>query len=112
MGTKKSIYCGQPLMGVVRTLKKGQSLSGRLNQMAERYLAICREHGVDLTDEEATILGNCLSGTFVEPLLIRHLADEVEDSEWADEEAAKSLIRKLRSASYADLVATVEKLGF
>lgn len=112
MDKKKTIYCGPPLMEVVRKMKEGQGISSRLNQVAERYLAILREHGVDLTDEEATILGNCLSGTFVDPLLIRHLADEVEDSDFADEEAAKSLIRKLRSASYADLVATVERLGF
>ena len=112
MGEKKTVYFGPPLMAVAKRLKGGQTLSGRLNQVAERYMAVCREHGVDLTEEEATILGNCLCGSYVETLLIRHLADEVEDSEFADQEAAKSLIRKLRSASYADLVATIEKLGF
>jgi len=39
---------------------------------------------------------------------IPHLADEVEDSD----HDAPDLVEKLRSASFADLVATVEKLGF
>ncbi|HWO99190.1 MAG TPA: hypothetical protein VNL74_00980 [Methylococcus sp.] len=89
--------------------KLGVDIS-KLPAIAERYAEIVKRHGVVMTEREAFILVSCLMGSFVEPLLIRHLADEVEDSEFADEEAGQTLIAKLRSASFADLVATVEKL--
>lgn len=108
MAKKTSVYFGPPLVDLTAN---AASVSGRINTAAERYLEILRRHGVDLTEEETLILGSCLSGSFVEPLLIRHLADEVADSEFADQPAAKTLIKKLSGASFADLVATVERLG-
>jgi len=109
MAKKSSVYFGPPLAELTAD---SDSVSGRLNTAAERYLEILRRHGLELTDEETLILGNCLSGSYAEPLLIRHLADEVADSEFADSPAGLSLIEKLRSATFADLVATVERLGF
>lgn len=111
MAKKSSVYFGPPLAELTERENHDSahdSVSGRINRAAERYLAILRRHGIDLTDEERNILGNVLSGTWADPLLIRHLADEVEDSEFD----APNLVAKLRSASFADLVATVDNLGF
>ncbi len=46
VGEKKSVYFGEPLLEILRALPEGQTVSGRLNTVAARYLAICREHGV------------------------------------------------------------------
>lgn len=111
MAKKSSVYFGPPLAELTERDNHDSardSVSGRINRVAERYLAILRRHGVDLTDDERNILGNVLSGSWADPLLIRHLAYEVEDSE----HNAPDLVAKLRSASFADLVATVEKLGY
>ena len=108
MAKKSSVYFGPPLAELTNNLKPGDTVSGRINRAAERYMAICRRHGVDLTDEERAVLADVLNGTWADPLLIRHLADEVEDSD----HNAPALVEKLKSASFADLVATVEKLRF
>lgn len=113
MSKKTSVYFGEPLERLTEDLKTGESVSGRINRCADRYLAIVQRSGLDLTEDEKHILGNCLSGSWADPLLIRHLADEVEDSEFYEEsDVAKELVMKLLDASFADLVATVEKLGF
>ena len=108
MAKKSSVYFGPPLIELTENLKPGDSVSGRINRTAERYQAICRRHGIDLTDDERAVLQDVLNGTWTEPLLIHHLAGEVADSEFD----APQLVEKLRAASFADLVATVEKLGF
>ena len=112
MARKSTVYFGPPLEALTANLSGSTSASGRINRCADRYQAVIQRHGLTLTEEETHILGNCLSGSVVEPLLIRHLADEVEDSEFADSDAGRALIERLRKASFADLVATVEKLGF
>lgn len=112
MAKKSSVYFGPPLVALTSDLKESDSVSGKINRMAERYSAIIKRHTIELTDVEKEILGNCLCGTFADPLLIRHLADEVEDSDFTDMDEAKTLISKLRDASFADLVATVESLQF
>jgi hypothetical protein len=87
-------------------------LLDKLPRIAERYAEILKRHGLELTEDETQVLGDCLCGTWAEPLLLRHLADEVADSDHAGTPAALSLQAKLQSASFADVVATVEKLGF
>lgn len=113
MARKSSVYFGLPLESLTSDLKGSESVSGRINRTAERYLEIVKRHGIGLTDAERTILGNFLSGSWVDPLLIRHLADEVRDSEAfkTRDPAALSLAAKLDGASFADLVATVENFG-
>jgi hypothetical protein len=112
MAKRSTVYFGPPLAALTADLKGSESVSGRINRTAERYLELVKRHGLDLTEPERLILGNCLSGSWAEPLMIRHLADEVEDSEFADRPDAQALIAKLRGASFADLLATVEQLGF
>lgn len=112
MAKKTTVYFGPPLEALTGDLKGSDSVSGRINRAAERYGEILKRHGVELTDEERHILGCCLMGSWADPIMIRHLADEVADSEFAGQPAGRSLIAKLRSASFADLVAVVEGLGF
>ena len=112
MSKKSSVYFGPPLVELIGRESSDSitrdSVSGRLNRCAERYLEIVKRHGLDLTKEERQILGNVLAGSWADPLLIRHLAEEVEDSEFD----APDLVDKLVTASFADLVAEVERLGY
>jgi hypothetical protein len=88
-------------------------VSGRLNRDADRYASVLKEHGMDLTAEESAVLKNVLLGSWCEPMLIKYLAHEVEDSDAyrAGDPASASLLDKCQRASYADLVAEVERLG-
>lgn len=83
----------------------------RLGQIAERYALVCRKVP-ELSDAEKTILGNILSSSLVEPLLIRHLDAEIEDSDVADESVLRDLAERVRGMSIAERVAIVESLGF
>ena len=121
MAKRQTVYFGPPLAALTEDLKELDTVSGRINRAAERYGEILKRHGVALTEEERCVLGKCLRvGLFgsdrarsrVGPVLILHLADTVADSEFADQSEARSLIDKLRAASFADLVATVEGMGF
>lgn len=111
MSKKSSVYFGPPLVALTENLRDGDSVSGRVNQVAERYAEIVRRDAIPLTDGERHVLASVLMGALVEPLLIRHLADEVEDSDLADTDDARSLMAKLRPAAFAQLAATVESVG-
>ena len=117
MAKKSSVYFAPPLAALTAQPVRGDltdSVSGRINRCAERYMEIIRLHALTLNDSERQVLGDVLSGTWADPLLIRHLADEVADSDAArdGDPAATSLEALLRAASFADLVATVEAAGF
>lgn len=108
---RPSIYLNPPLEKVQASLKEGESLSARLGQISERYALICRDVP-ELSDTEKNILGNTLSGSLVEPLLIRHLDSEIEDSDAGDESQLRDLAERVRGMSLAERVALIESLGF
>jgi hypothetical protein len=114
MTTKKSIYIAPPLTKLLKNRPQSESLPGRVDQIFERYTSVLDGEAIELTDSETHILGNCLMGSLVSPLLIRHLVDELDDSEFADQpdDAFRSLREKLVVATDPQLVATVEQLGF
>jgi hypothetical protein len=91
-------------------------ISGRVNRTAERYLEILRFHGLELNDAERACLIQICGIGFMSPEDIRDLPDEVRFSVFMDprmDEAAKeTLAARLEAASFADLVAMVEALGF
>lgn len=112
MSKRSSVYFGPPLEALTSSLTDADSISGRINRAAERYLEIVKRHDLKLTKDEKAILRNCLSGSWVDPLFIRHLDHEVADSEHAGSKEGRALLKKLEAASYADLVAEIERLGF
>lgn len=86
-------------------------VTGRLNQIWDRYALLCAQ-APKLTDEECYLLGNTLSGSYIEPLLIKHLDDEIEDSDAGDASALRDLAARVREMSLAERVALIESLGF
>ena len=110
---KTSVFFGPPLAILVEGQHNTMEISGKLNRTAERYMEILKYHGLELTEPERLCLAHICHIGFMAPLEIRELADEVRFTAFEcvglDRNA---LAMKLESASFADLVAIVESLGF
>ncbi|OLO05306.1 hypothetical protein [Salinicola socius] len=108
---RPSIYLSPPLQQVADNLRNGQSLSQRLATVAERYRLVC-SNVPTLTENERVIVGSTLSGSHVEPLLIKHLDDEIEDSDAGDLTERRDLAARVRDMTLAERVALIESLGY
>jgi hypothetical protein len=110
---KTNVFFGPPLAILAAGQKNTLEISGKLNRTAERYLEILKYHGLELTEPERLCLAHICHIGFMSPLEIRELADEVRLTSFECEGLDKdALAVKLESASFADLVAVVEALGF
>ena len=89
-----------------------EGVTKRLNNIFDRYAHLVRAFGLPLYAEETQVLLNVLNGSVVEPAFIEYLAQEIRDSDDYLEgiPAAKSLYEKCQSATYPQLLATVERL--
>lgn len=114
MNKKTKIYFGPPLSILTENEKNTLAISGKINRTAERYIEIIKQHNrITLTDAERDCLKQICQIGFMSTLEIHELADDVRDTEFEIEGLDRDvLIGKLESASYADLVALVEELGF
>ncbi len=116
MNRKQQLFFGPPLALLTEGETNTMEISGRVNRTAERYLEILRFHGLGLNDAERACLVQICGIGFMSPEDIRDLADEVRfpgfDAPRMDEVAREALASRLEAASFADLVATVEALGF
>jgi len=113
---KQQLFFGPPLALLTQDQTNTMEISGRVNRTAERYLEILRFHGLMLNEAERACLILICGIGFMSPEDIRDLPDEVRFSEFddsrLDRNAKEALAAKLEAASFADLVATVEELGF
>ncbi|HWS05173.1 MAG TPA: hypothetical protein VN230_05245 [Burkholderiaceae bacterium] len=110
---KTSVFFGPPLAIHTQGQKNTMEISGRLNRTAERYLEILKAHGLQLTEPERRCLTHICDFGFMSPLEIRELPMEVTLTRFNCEGLDKAaLAAKLEAASFADLVAVVESLGF
>lgn len=113
MNKKTAIYFGPPLAKHTESEKNTLMISGRLNRTAERYMEIMREHDVELSRPERECLIQICQVGFMSPQEIRGIAIDVKHGHFQIPELDKdALYQKLAQASYADLVAIVESLGY
>ncbi|MDP6437643.1 MAG: hypothetical protein QF790_10150 [Gammaproteobacteria bacterium] len=113
MNKKTPIYFGPPLVVLTEKEKNTMEVSGKLNRAAERYLEIMRQHGADLTAAERQCLLKVCEAGYLAPYEIIEMADDVRDGQFdIDGLDKEALITKLEAASFADLVAIVEDLGY
>ena len=113
MNKKTKIYFGPPLAILTENEKNTMAISGKLNRAAERYLEILRTHGIELTEPERRCLHKVCEAGYLAPYEILELADDVKSGEFEiDGLDTGTLVAKLEGASFADLVAVVEDLGF
>jgi hypothetical protein len=88
-------------------------ISGRINLAAERYMEIMRHHGLELSEPERQCIAHICNFGFMSTLEIRELPFEVGLTQFECEGLDKPALKaKLEAASFADLVAVVESLGF
>ena len=110
---KTPVFFGPPLAILTDGQKNTMEISGRLNRTAERYLEILRHHGLELSEPERQCIAHICHIGFMSPLEIRELSFEVGLTKFECEGLDKAaLAQKLDAASFADLVAVVESLGF
>lgn len=110
---KTSVFFGPPLAVLAQGQKNTMLISGKLNRTAERYMEILKHHSVELTEPERLCLAHICHIGFMSPLEISELADEVGMTAFECDGLDKTaLAAKLEAASFADLVAVVELLGF
>lgn len=110
---KTPIFFGPPLAILTADQKNTMLISGKINRTAERYLELMKAHGVPLSEPERRCLVHLCGIGFMSTLEIRELAMEVELTSFDCEDLDKpALAAKLKAASFADLVAMVESLGF
>ena len=110
---KTSVFFGPPLAILAQGQKNTMLISGKLNRTAERYMEILKHHSVELTEPERLCLTHICHIGFMSPLEISELVDEVGMTAFECEGLDKAaLAAKLEAASFANLVAVVESLGF
>jgi len=110
---KTNVFFGPPLAILTQGQKNTMLISGKLNRTAERYMEILKHHSVELTEPERLCLAHICHIGFMSPLEISELADEVVMTTFECEGLDKgALATKIQAASFADLVAVVESLGF
>ena len=110
---KTPVFFGPPLAILTDGQKNTMEISGRLNRTAERYLEILRHHGLELSEPERQCIAHICHIGFMSPLEIRELPMEVGMTTFECEGLDKAALEaKLAAASFADLVAVVESLGF
>lgn len=110
---KTPVFFGPPLAILTEGQKNTLEISGKLNRTAERYLGLMRHHGLALSEPERLCLAHICHIGFMSPLEIRELPMEVELTRFECEGLDKAaLAARLHAASFADLVAVVESLGF
>ncbi|NWG32006.1 MAG: hypothetical protein HXY29_10980 [Rhodocyclaceae bacterium] len=110
---KTPVFFGPPLAILTDGQKNTMEISGKLNRTAERYLEILRSHGLELTEAERLCIAHICNIGFMSPQEIRELPFEVGLTRFETPGLDKAALKKkLESASFADLVAVVESLGF
>jgi hypothetical protein len=113
MDSTTKVFFGPPLAVLTAAQKNTLQISGKLNRTAERYLEIMRGHCVELTAAERACVTHICGVGFMAPLEIRELGFEVTQTEFDCEGLNRpALVAKLEAASFEDLVAMVEELGF
>jgi hypothetical protein len=113
MNPKTKIYFGPPLAILTEAENNTLEISGRINRTAERYLEMMKRHGVELTEAESACVTKICDFGFMAPSEIRELPIDVRLSDFEAEGLDREVLaQKLEAASFADLVAVVEELGF
>lgn len=109
-----TIYKSAPVEAILKT-RPDRSASGRISQVCERYRHIINADMPEVTDNELTMLANALFGTFIDPLTVDYLWQEIAD-ERDDSDPEKpipeylELAEKIKSMSIAQRYALIENI--
>lgn len=110
---KTQVFFGPPLAILTEGQKNTLEISGKLNRTAERYLELMRHHALVLSEPERRCIAHLCGIGYMSTLEIRELSMEVGLTPFECEGLDKpALAAKLDAASFVELVALVESLGF
>ena len=110
---KTPVFFGPPLAILTAGQKNTLEISGKINRTAERYLELMKVHGLALSEPERLCLAHICHIGYMSTLEIRELPFEVSLTHFESDGLDKvALAARLQAASFADLVAVVESLGF
>lgn len=110
---KTQVFFGPPLARLTQGQKNTLEISGKLNRTAERYLELMREYGLELTEPERECIVHICQIGFMSTLEIRELPMEVRLTRFESVGLDKFVLeRKLKAASFVELVSMIESLGF
>lgn len=110
---KTPVFFGPPLARLTEGGRNTLLISGRLNRTAERYLELMEGHGLELSEAERECIASVCGIGYLSPLEIRELPLEVRLSPFECEGLDKAaLVARLEAASFVDLLAVVEALGY
>lgn len=110
---KTAVFFGPPLARLTEGGRNALLISGRLNRTAERYLELMQTHGLALSEPERECLARVCGVGYLSTLEIRELPLEVRLSDFECEGLDKAaLAARLEAASFVDLLAVVEALGY
>lgn len=98
-------------------LAGGESLSGSINRIADRYYEIIRRSRIDLSDAELAAVRDALNGWLAEPAATIAGGPALEVADALDDGLAerhgidgRALLAKLRGLTYAQEVALVDSV--
>lgn len=106
-GKKTSVYVGDPIQRVKQRLRDADSpltLSARLNQIAERYMAFVVDKEIQhFTASELNEIGRALQGVDITPSLIRGLDSLISNDR---------LAQRIHDLSAIERLMIIERIGF
>lgn len=109
---KKGIYLKGELINIYNECmsgKRDRTFSGRVADIADRYTALIALTDIpEITEEEKMILGECVLGTFLDKLKIKHLPEYIIDT---DIYGCKELAEKVSKLDYLQRMALIESLN-
>ena len=110
---KTPVFFGPPLAILTEGQKNTLEISGKINRTAERYLELMRHAGLPLSEPERQCIAHICQIGYMSTLEIQELPMEVRLTRFECVGLDKpALAAKLQAASFVDLVAIVESLGF
>ena len=113
--TKRTMVAIRASSRIEADLGRFKSRAGRVVDVYQRYLDICRDNAPPaLTNEQKQVLLNVLSGSLINSPFIRCLDMEIEDGDdmIAGNEAAAQLLEMVRGMTFTQRCALIDSVGF
>lgn len=111
-----SIRPSPVLLAYIEGISKGKGATAAINDLFERYQVLRNELALKLTDGEKAVIHAMLHGVALNDaqFIIACLAlpQDIGDEEFRGLPSSDTLAEKLKSVTPAQLVATVDSLGY
>ena len=113
MAKTKQVYMNAPLVRLEADTKEGGgSFSARLGEIVERYgILLDLEELPEFSEEETSILSECICGSEIDRRKVRGLHLDVLDAASGTQEERDTLSRKVEEMTAGQRIKLIEMLG-